>query len=312
MLRSHPKSDAPWTETAWIDLIEATDDERAQVERATKLHVPTWAEVAEIESSSRVFTKDGAIYLSMPLPAAGDARTPLSAVGFVLGEHLLLTARFSRHPVFDSVFDSCAGDSLGAREIFLRILEALVDRAADSLEHASAKLDALSDSAFAVEDQTATATKRSNRSLREGLRRLGATGNWVSQIRDTLLGMNRIVSYVTQSAEKTLTPAHLTRLKAIHEDLVSLTDYESHLSGKVQFLLDATLGFINIEQNDVVKTLTVASVVGIPPVLIAGIYGMNFQHMPEYTWHFGYPYALALIVVTGLLPLLWFKRRGWL
>jgi magnesium transporter len=313
MLRSHPKSDAPWTNAAWIDLVDATDEERAAVERATKLHVPTFTEVTEIESSSRVFSKDGSIYLSMPLPATGDARAPLSAVGFVLGERVLLTARFSRHPVFDSVFEGCEKrDGLGAREIFLWIIEALVDRAADSLEHASAKLDALSEATFHAEPEPKGARKRTDRSLRHGLRLLGVTGSWISQIRDTLLGMNRIASFVAESGDKTLSPEHASRLKAIRADVVSLADYEGHLSNKVQFLLDATLGFINIEQNDTVKTLTVASVVGIPPVLIAGIYGMNFQHMPEYAWRLGYPFALGLMVVTGLLPLVWFKRRGWM
>jgi magnesium transporter len=313
MLRSHPKSDPPWTSAAWIDLVDATDEERSQVERATKLHVPTFTEVTEIESSSRVFSKDGAIYLSMPLPATGDARAPLSAVGFVLNERVLLTARFSRHPVFDSVFEGCAQkDGLGAREIFLWIVEALVDRAADSLEHASAKLDALSDATFQAEPELKGAQRRTDRSLRQGLRQLGVTGNWISQIRDTLLGMNRIASFVAESGDTTLAPAHASRLKAIRADVVSLADYEGHLSSKVQFLLDATLGFINIEQNDIVKTLTVASVVGIPPVLIAGVYGMNFQHMPEYAWRLGYPFALGLMVVTGLLPLVWFKRRGWM
>jgi magnesium transporter len=313
MLRSHPKSGPPWTDAAWIDLVDATDEERAQVERATKLHVPTFTEVAEIESSSRVFSKEGAIYLSMPLPATGDARAPLSAVGFVLGERVLLTARFSRHPVFDSVFEGCEKrDGLGAREIFLWIVEALVDRAADSLEHASAKLDALSEATFHAEPEAKGAQRRTDRSLRQGLRQLGVTGNWISQIRDTLLGMNRIASFVAESGDKALSPEHASRLKAIRADVVSLSDYEAHLSSKVQFLLDATLGFINIEQNDIVKTLTVASVVGIPPVLIAGIYGMNFQHMPEYAWRLGYPFALGLMVVTGLLPLVWFKRRGWM
>jgi magnesium transporter len=104
----------------------------------------------------------------------------------------------------------------------------------------------------------------------------------------------------------------VTRLKAIRSDVASLTDYEAHLSSKIQFLLDATLGFINIEQNEIVKTLTIASVVGIPPVLIAGIYGMNFKVMPELAWPWGYPFAPALIVVTALLPLIWFKRRGWI
>jgi magnesium transporter len=102
------------------------------------------------------------------------------------------------------------------------------------------------------------------------------------------------------------------RVEPIMLDLKSLSDSREQLSGKVQFLLDATLGFINIEQNDIVQTLTVASVAGIPPVLVAGIYGMNFQHMPELSWHLGYPLALALIVISGIVPVYWFKARGWM
>jgi magnesium transporter len=92
----------------------------------------------------------------------------------------------------------------------------------------------------------------------------------------------------------------------------ALTDYQVHLSGKLQFLLDATLGFISIQQNDIVKALTIASVVGVPPVLIAGIYGMNFRVMPELGWSFGYPLALAVMGVSALMPLAWFRWRGWL
>jgi magnesium transporter len=313
MLRSHPKGEPPWPDAAWIDLVTASDQERAEVERATKLHVPTFAEVTEIESSSRVFARDGAFYLSMPLPAVGDARAPLSAVGFVLGERVLITARFSSHPVFDSVFEGCQKrEGLGAREIFLWLIEGLVDRAADSLEHASAKLDTLSESAFRADQDGLRSRTSANQSLRQALRQLGSIGNWISQIRDTLLGMNRIASFVAESGERTLAAEHHARLKAIRADVASLADYEGHLSNKVQFLLDATLGFISIEQNDIVKTLTITSVVGIPPVLVAGIYGMNFQRMPELSWRFGYPFALVLIVVTGLLPILWFKRRGWM
>ena len=101
-------------------------------------------------------------------------------------------------------------------------------------------------------------------------------------------------------------------MKAVRSDIASLTEYESRISGNVQFVLDATLGFINIEQNDIVKTLTVASVVGIPPVLVAGIYGMNFRVMPELSWSLGYPMALVFIVVSAIIPLVWFKKRGWM
>jgi magnesium transporter len=313
MIRSFPHAEAPWSGAIWIDLCDASDDERAQIERITGLRVPTKAAISEIETTSRVYTDSGAMYLSTPLPSSGDAQSSLTAAGFVLTQRLLLTVRFSENPVFEALYESCAKTGPhSACDVFLRILEALVDRAADTLEHKSAALDALSQSAFHAESARAPSVKRASQSLREALRRLGQIGDHISQIRDTLLGLGRIAAFVSETGETVLASGDVPRLKAIRADIASLNDYQSHLSGKVQFLLDATLGFINIEQNDIVKTLTIVSVVGVPPVLIAGIYGMNFKHIPEFDWAWGYPYALALMVVTGLAPLAWFKWRGWM
>ncbi|HEY5283598.1 MAG TPA: CorA family divalent cation transporter, partial [Polyangia bacterium] len=195
-----------------------------------------------------------------------------------------------------------------AEEALLRIFELIIDRAADNLERAGTACDELSRTAFRGGGAHAkVATK-----LSVALRRIGATAEQISRMRDELLGLGRIGSYVMESGIAGAPPVNGTRLKAIRADIASLTDYEAHLSGKLQFLLDATLGFINIEQNEIVKTLTIASVMGIPPVLVAGIYGMNFRIMPELGWAFGYPMALGLILVSGLLPLWWFKRRGWM
>ncbi len=309
MLRTLPPAEAPWTGATWIDICQATDEERAAVETATGLRVPSKNAISEIETTSRAFTEHHAIYLSTPLPVASKSAEPLSAAGFVLTQHLLISVRFSQNPVFDAVYQSCSNEpQLSACEVFLRILEALVDRAADTLEHTSAELDGISQHAFHFDG----VHKKPSSALREGLRKLGQLGDWISQIRDTLLGLGRIAAFVCETGEHVLGKEEVPRLKAVRADIVSLNDYQGQLSGKVQFLLDATLGFINIEQNDIVKTLTIVSVVGVPPVVVAGIYGMNFQHMPELTWRFGYPGALALMAVTGMAPLLWFKWRGWM
>jgi magnesium transporter len=309
MLRSHPHAEAPWTGVTWIDLCDASDEERAAVEKATDLRVPTKPAISEIETTSRAFTENHAIYLSTPLPAATKSAEPLTVAGFVLTERVLITVRFTKNPVFDAVYEACAAEPhVHSCDVFLRLLEALVDRAADTLEHCSADLDAVSQHAFHADGPH----KKANNALRQGLRKLGQMGDWISQIRDTLLGLGRIAAFVCETSDHMLPPEDVPRLKAVRADILSLNDYQLHLSGKVQFLLDATLGFISIEQNDIVKTLTIVSVVGVPPVLIAGIYGMNFHYMPELAWHYGYPLALLLMVVTGLAPLLWFKRRGWM
>jgi magnesium transporter len=313
MIRSYPHADAPWSGAIWIDLCDPTDDERAEVERVSGFRVPTKSAISEIETSSRVFTENGAMYLSTPLPASGDARESLTAAGFVLTKGLLLTVRFSDNPVFETLYASCEKTGPhSACDVFLRILEALVDRSADTLEHTSAELDGLSQRAFHADDAHSRKVKEASDALRRALRKLGQKSDWISQIRDTLLGLGRMTAFVSETGDSVLAAEDVPRIKALRADIASLNDYQAHLLGKVQFLLDATLGFINIEQNDIVKTLTIVSVVGVPPVLVAGIYGMNFRLMPELGWTFGYPFALALMVITALLPIAWFKWRGWM
>jgi magnesium transporter len=133
----------------------------------------------------------------------------------------------------------------------------------------------------------------------------------VSLVRDSQLGIGRIVPYVTAVAD--WMPKGLNaRLKTISRDVSSLNEFVTHLTDKVQFVLDATLGLINIAQNDLMKVLTIVSVIGIPPTLIAGVYGMNFAHMPELHWQYGYEYGLGIILVTAIAPLFWFRKKGWL
>ena len=140
---------------------------------------------------------------------------------------------------------------------------------------------------------------------------VGFAGDQLSRIRESVLGLQRLVGYVAEMTTEWHVSELKSHLKTARQDLVSLVDFESHLSGKTQFLLDAVLGFINTEQNDIFKVLTIASVIGIPPTLIASMYGMNFHDMPELSWRYGYPYGLALIFVSTLVPIIWFKRRGW-
>src|SRR6185369_14953223 len=263
MLRSLPDAPEPWSDAIWIDLCSPTDDERTAVERATGLRVPDQSAVHEIETSSRVYTENDALYLSTPIPASANASQPLSAVGFVLSRRVLLSVRFSENPVFDSLFQGSQGTPRSACDVFLRVLEALVDRAADTLEHCSSELDGLSQRAFHAERVRRRAVKTASEKLRATLRTLGQIGDHISQIRDTLLGFGRIAAFVCETGGTLVGADERPRLLAIRADINSLNDYQQHLSGKVQFLLDATLGFISIEQNDVVKALTIVSVVGV-------------------------------------------------
>jgi magnesium transporter len=305
MITTHPTGTLG--EAAWIDLLDPTPEEVQRVHDATGLRVPTKHEVSEIESSSRLGFEQGVYYVSAPLlELSDDGALGLTPVGFVLSARVLVTVHFATIGALGDARLTCERASASTpEEVFLRILEAVVDRAADGLEHAGSDCDALSHAAF-----RAPGSKSSG--LRVALQRIGIIAMHTSRLRDELLGIGRIAAFVTDSSLPGAPPIHAGRMKAVRTDIASLTEYETRLSANVQFILDATLGFINIEQNEVVKTLTVASVVGIPPVLVAGIYGMNFHVMPELSWPLGYPMAIALIVLSTVVPLIWFKKRGWM
>lgn len=314
MLTTFPSTAASGGAPAWIDLLDADEDEIAQAERLSGLRVPTREALSEIESSSRVFVENGALYLSMPLITPVDEMdTALMPVGFVVTKDVLLTVRYARSFAFDAVAKAMSAASrLQAEDVFARLLEAMVDRAADRLEHSGAALDAVSQSAFRNDQGRRRDVAKAGDALRAVLRKIGQTGDQISQIRDTLLGLDRICAFVIDTPHCDFSASVMQRMRAVQADIGSLNSYEEHLASKVQLLLDATLGFISIEQNHTVKLLTVVSVVGVPPVLVAGIYGMNFKLMPEYNWTFGYPFALVLMVVSAIVPLAWLRWRIWM
>ncbi len=315
ILEPAPHAMADAAGVVWLDLQRPTEEERSQVERATKLRVPVQADLAEIESSSRLSTEGQAVYLSTPMTYRSmDGASHTAPLGFVLSPDHLLTVRFADLPVFDAFAERFTAAtrhpcSVGA---FLGLLEAIVDRLADVLEHVGADLDAISRRVFRPDKTGPRNAARMDAQLRATLRAVGRAGERISNIRDSLVGVQRIVHYSHDVAREWIPKDMLPRFMTLRQDITSLTDYDVQLTNKVQFLLDATLGFINIEQNNGIKVLTVVSVVGVPPTLIASIYGMNFKWIPELQWEYGYFYGLAVILASGILPLVWFKKRGWI
>jgi magnesium transporter len=298
-------------QTVWIDLLDPTPDEAARVAAECGVQVPSRESLQEVETSSRLRAEGRVLYLSMPLAlqdaAAGYAPLPL---GFILAPEILVTLRYSDVHAFAAVRARVIAEPrVSSGGVFVALVEGMVDFYADMLENLSRQLSTISASAFG--HATALAGKRVARDLRESLHVIGTSGDQVSRVRESLLGMQRLVGFVSEMAADRLAPELRTRLKTAQQDLSSLVDFETHLSDKTQFLLDAILGFINTEQNEIFKVLTIVSVVGIPPTLIASMYGMNFHNMPELGWRWGYPYGLTLIALSILLPILWFKRRGW-
>jgi magnesium transporter len=298
----------------WVDLLNPTDEEKSSVERVLAIKIPTEASLNEIEASSRLISRHDLLYLSSPavrVDPQGEAH--LTPVGFIIGPRVLVTIRFAASPIFDSVRDRVqANDELeNGMCVFVALLEAMVDRGADVLEHLGSTSDVLSRRIFKGGLVRSKRPVRSSRRMREALEEIGMMADTLARARDVLLGVQRIGSFAGDVRSEWISQSSKKRLESVHKDVASLSDYESRLSDKIQLLLDATLGFINIQQNDLFKILTIVSVVGVPPTLLAGIWGMNFKNMPELNWTLGYPLAWLAIIASGLLPLLWFKRRGW-
>jgi magnesium transporter len=305
---------AALSKAVWIDLQDPTEDEERLIKAATGATVPTRAAVSEIENSSRLNIRDGVLYLTTPMVSMADGPRGVS-VGFVLSSDRLITVRFASIPVFDAFTARLTNDppakGSGAH-VMLGILEGLVDREADVLENAQLELDNISHRVFALGGKSKTGRKIEDRMLRATLAELGHIGDLLTHIREAQLGAARLLPFIEANTTDWL-PAELKpRIGALTRDIESVNDFDRSLSDKLQFLLDATLGFINIAQNDVMKVMTIASVVGIPPVLVAGIYGMNFKNMPEYDWAWGYQFGWTLIILTTLIPLGLFWWRKWI
>jgi magnesium transporter len=300
----------------WIDLQNPTAEETAFVERATGLRAPSAAELSEIESSSRLKVENDAFYFSMAAVLRKNGEPTTTPLGFVVAAERLITIRFEDLPAFASFGQDIkteGGVHPSSAGAFVGLLEAMVDRMADALEQAGGELDEVSRRVFSA-DETQGAKARpahDENALRETLRRIGRAGDVVSKIRDSLMGVGRIVAFASGRNLDWMPAEVKPELETLRLDVLSLNDYDAYLTTKVQFLLDATLGLINIEQNNIIKVLTVVSVVGVPPTLVASWYGMNFKHIPELDWSFGYPYAIVLAIVSAILPLIWLRLKGW-
>jgi magnesium transporter len=298
----------------WVDLCEPTAAELTQACHDYRLDIPPREQLEEIEFSSRLQYEDEIFTISVPVtPHAKNGDDVTSPLGFVLTKDMLVTIRFANLHTFPGIIKRVERRPRSAPDVFLVILEALVDHGADRLEEMRAEALAISNRIFHKEVSRGPKRNvvRTDRMLRDTLVEIGDMGERLSHIRDTLLVLQRVVPFVAEHGDHWLGDAIKARLKMAGSDVQSLNDYEVHLTDKIQFLLDAALGFINTEQNNLFKVLTIASVVGIPPTFIASMYGMNFHNMPELSWAWGYQWGLFLIVLSTVIPIIWFKARGW-
>lgn len=297
----------------WIDLINPTDVEENDLESRLGIDIPTKEEMEEIEISSRLYNEDGASFMTATLPAQADGDDPqMHPVTFVLAGTRLITMRYHDPRAFQTFPQRAEKVPMGCdtgEGVLVALLEAIVDRLADILERAGREIDGISRDIF--QHKGAKPTK--SQDFQKVLESIGRKGDLTSNIRDSLVTLERLIGFLGQGAMQRKSSKELReRIKTLSRDVRSLADHASFLSQKITFLLDATLGMINIEQNAIIKIFSVAAVVFLPPTLVASSYGMNFEHMPELEWLLGYPWAIGLMILSAIIPYVYFKRRGWL
>jgi magnesium transporter len=300
-------------EVVWIDLLNPTTDEEEIVERALGIDVPTREEQQEIEASSRLYQENGAYFMTATLLYLGeDAEAKTTPVSFILTGNRLLTVRYAEPRAFAIFAARCNRQehNLGKGvTVLVGLLDTIIDRLADFIERIQGQVEALSHSVFENKGGVAARQRRFDVVLQS----IGREGEVASKARESCHSLGRLLTFLAFAVnERKEGKPTYARVRAAARDVNSLTDHATFLSGKIIFLLDATLGLIQIQQNDIIKIFSVAAVVFLPPTLIASIYGMNFHVMPELDWLFGYPFALGLMVLFAVLPYIYFKHKGWL
>jgi magnesium transporter len=297
----------------WVDLVNPTKEEEQALEAQIHLEVPTREEMAEIETSSRLYFDKHGLYLTADIASQADPSNPrIEPITFIVTPERLITVRYVQFRAFPTFLAGCDRQPLTDVNPWLPmtgLIEAIVDRTADSLERVGGDLDTLSQRVFRHSGQVRQPMP--SQDLEAMLLQVGQAHDLVSKLRTSLVSFTRLVAFALQHRDMHA-EAVVTRLIAVKEDLASLRDYDTVLSAKVDFLLDATMGLINIEQNGIIKIFSVMAVVLMPPTLVASVYGMNFRFMPELEWRHGYVYALGLMLAAAILPYLYFKIRKWL
>jgi magnesium transporter len=290
----------------WIDLLAPTREEEALAEEALAIELPTREEMREIEISSRLYQENGALFMTATVMTQVEAESPeTEPVTFVLIGQRIATIRYANplpFRVFATQVQRQPELAMSGDTVLAGLLDAIIDRVADVLERVQHDMNQVSRMIFS----------RQKIDYEEVLRTIGLAEGLTSRSRESLVSIGRVLSFLSRPSEVKPNKALARSLKTLSRDVLALSDHSNFLANNITFLLNAMLGMSNIEQTDIIKIFSVMSVVFLPPTLIASIYGMNFHFQPELSWPYGYPLSLVVMVLSGLLPYWYFKRRGWL
>lgn len=300
----------------WIDLLTPDGAELAYVEKLCSVEMPTKDEMREIEATSRLYCEDGARFMTTTVLSRVETDEPMIAeITFILKGRSLITIRHTDSYSFRVFSHQLLRMQETNRDlVFIGLLETLVDRQADVLERFGTDLDALSKKVFGTRHRRKEkADAPDTDDLRDAIEELGRVGDLITRQRDALVNLLRMITFAGNEDSCMSTHDSLyVPLRPVSRDVNSLSEYASFLSNKINFMLDAVLGLINIEQNDIVKVFTIMSVVFMPPTLIASIFGMNFVHLPFLDTDWGFWLSLVLMVLAGIVPLIVFKIKRYI
>ncbi|QLP98578.1 MAG: magnesium transporter CorA family protein [Rhodoblastus sp.] len=303
-------ADARCDDVVWYDMLEPTRDDDRMVERSLGVEIPTRDEQSDIEPSEILYVENAASYMTAHLVAKADTgRAKMAPVTFILTKRALVTVRYDDPRPF-SMYVARSGKIEGGAStpeaVLAGLVETIIDRLADILQTVDATIDKVSSDVFEADTQRDTGRQ----SLI--LRSIGLQGDLLSKVRESLLSIERMILFMQSSNQADQRSAELRARRAIYRDIQTLEEHATFASSKIQFMLDATLGLVNLEQNNIIKLFSVMAVIFMPPTMVASIYGMNFKAMPELEWAYGYPMALGLMLLSGVLPFLFFKWMKWL
>jgi magnesium transporter len=299
-------------DSLWLDLTNPTPDERRAVDAAIGMELPTRADMEEIEVSSRLYQEEGGVFMTALILSNTDSEQPTAdVITFVLAHEKLVTIRYIDPQPFRTFAARCERTNLQASKaetVLLGLLDVIIDRMADVLERVGADIEAVSRDIFNPDPKVSIG----NRDFQGVLHKLGRKHDLTGKMRESLLTVSRVLTFLVQALDAKPGKDIKAHLKTLTRDVQSLQDHSSYLASKLNYLQDATLGLINIDQNNIIKIMSVAAMVFLPPTLFASIWGMNFKIMPELDWSLGYPLAFLIMIASAVIPYIWFKRRGWL
>jgi magnesium transporter len=290
----------------WVDLDAPTPEEKGWIAKHFGVTIPDDAIDDDLEESARFYEEDnGELHNRSDILIDDDENPRNVRVAFILFRNVLFSIHDEELPVFRLLrlrarrIPALIED---AKDVLLKLYDADAEYSADSLEGIYDALEAVSQRVLKQDVNDAAAA--------EALSAIAKEEDLNGRIRRNVMDTRRAVSFMMRS--RLLNAEQFEEARQIMRDIDSLDSHTTFLFDKINFLMNATVGFININQNQIIKLFSVASVGLLPPTLIASIYGMNFEVMPELRWPYGYPFAIALMVASVVVPFMYFRRKGWL